>query len=78
MPSAYLLAKDQIEQARAILANEVWFDPQVDHLFELALYRLQELEATTMASAPLRPVSTSRPLPSERQARLRFMPWLDP
>ncbi len=44
MPSAYLLARDRLEQARAILANEVWFDTRLDDLLKLGLLRLYELE----------------------------------
>jgi hypothetical protein len=44
MPSAYVLAKDSLQQAQAILSNEVWQDDQVDHLLGLAIARLLELE----------------------------------
>ncbi|WMT91466.1 hypothetical protein [Pelagibacterium sp. H642] len=73
MPSAYLLAKDHIEQARAMLANEVWFDPEMDHLFDVALARLNALDAKIYDDnvTPL----PRRPGP---RRRARMMPWLDP
>lgn len=75
MPSAYLLAKDQIEQARAILANEVWFDPELDNLFELALFRLGELEGSLHDTG----LELTKPTPLEpRRTRSRMMPWLAP
>lgn len=77
MPSAYILAKDQIEQARAMLANEVWFDPQLDHLFEVALFRLDELQDVVDAPVPLHPRSAVMPN-AARGPRTRLMPWLDP
>lgn len=76
MPSAYTLAKDQIEQARAILANEVWYDPEVDNLFELALFRLRELEAS-LGDLPHDHVRPVAPSPLQGPARLRLMPWLE-
>lgn len=77
MPSAYILAKDQVEQARAILANEVWFDAQLDHLFELALVRLAQLQDVVEVPAPLHPHTISMPN-AARGPRARLMPWLDP
>lgn len=72
MTSAYLHARDMIEQARAILANEAWFDPDVDRLLDRTMNRLAQLEARAHggALAPMRPVSTS-------QLRRGMMPWLD-
>ena len=72
MPSAYLLAKDQIEQARAILANEVWFDAELDHLFVLAQTRLAELERKIDA-----PVGAAAPVKFPAPPRARLMPWLN-
>jgi len=76
MPSAYILAKDHIEQARAMLAGEVWFDSGLDQLFAMALTRLDELDAKVFDDPVVRPFSTAvRPgLPP----RSRLMPWLDP
>lgn len=76
MPSAYLLAKDHIEQARAMLANEVWFDAEMDHLFEVALARLNELDAKVFDDPVEMPTSLhERP---RAPVRTRLMPWLDP
>lgn len=72
MPSAYLLAKDQIEQARAILANEVWFDAELDHLFVLAQTKLAELERAIND-----PVRADAPLKFPAPPRARLMPWLN-
>ncbi|WP_404406090.1 hypothetical protein [Pelagibacterium halotolerans] len=44
MPSAYILAKDKLEQARAMMANEVWRDDQVDHMLNIAIARLIDLD----------------------------------
>lgn len=74
MPSAYLLAKDQIEQARAILANEVWFDIEVDRLFELAQARLAELERSMGISTQPHELLQMPAMPARSRARL--MPWL--
>ncbi|MAN77658.1 hypothetical protein OF122_16310 [Pelagibacterium flavum] len=72
MPTAYLLAKDRIEQARAMLANEVWFDAGMDHLLSVALARLDELDAGLSDDAP-----KVVPNPSQASPRIRLMPWLD-
>lgn len=76
MPSAYLLAKDQIEQARAILANEVWFDIEVDRLFELAQARLAELDRSMGLSAAPHDLLKFPATPAS--PRTRLMPWLKP
>lgn len=73
MPSAYLLAKDHIEQARAMLANEVWFDAEMDRLLDVALNRLNALDAKVYDD----PVTPLRSKPQLRR-RARMMPWLDP
>lgn len=73
MPSAYLLARDNLEQARAILANDVWFDTKLDHLLDLAVSRLLELDST-MADPKIHTLET-RPVPTN--IRHRKMPWLD-
>lgn len=73
MPSAYILAKDHIEQARAMLANEVWFDAEIDHLFDVALARLDTLDEKVFDD-PVE-VPSGRP---ELPLRARVMPWLDP
>ncbi|WP_196259457.1 hypothetical protein [Pelagibacterium limicola] len=70
MASAYLLAKDKLEQARAILMAEAWFDPEADHLFELAIRRLIELD--NLASTGL-----VGPRPERPHNALALMPWLD-
>lgn len=75
MPSAYLLARDQIEQARAMLTNEIWYDPETDHLFELALNRLDALDAALARETGLAPGATR--MPQGRKPRTRLMPWLD-
>jgi hypothetical protein len=72
MPTAYLLAKDRIEQARVMLANEVWYDPGVDRLLGVALARLDELNARLSDDMP-RTAQT----PIEGSPRVRLMPWLD-
>ncbi|HWJ89130.1 MAG TPA: hypothetical protein VNS12_13765 [Pelagibacterium sp.] len=73
MPSAYILAKDRIQQARAMLANDIWFDAVTDHLFEVALARLDELDAGVFDDAGKRPETLRPAMP----ARVRLMPWLD-
>lgn len=45
MPSAFVLAKDNLQQARSILSNEIWFDREVDFLIDLAIARLWQLES---------------------------------
>ena len=72
MPTAYLLAKDRIEQARAMLANEVWYDAGMDHLLDIALARLDELDARLSADTP-----RITPQPPEGSPRVSLMPWLD-
>ena len=72
MPSAYLLAKDHVEQARAVLANEVWFDAEIDQLFDVALARLSALDARVF-EGPVRP-----PRGAHMRRSARLMPWLDP
>ncbi|HCO54715.1 hypothetical protein V6617_14385 [Pelagibacterium nitratireducens] len=72
MPTAYLLAKDRIEQARAMLANEVWYDAGMDHLLEVALARLDELDARLTEDPPRTP-----PRQPEGSPRVRLMPWLE-
>lgn len=76
MPSAYILAKDHIQQARAVLSNEVWFDAEMDHLFGVALARLDDLDAKVFDD----PVVTPLSLPKRPgcASRTRLMPWLDP
>ncbi|MCD7059167.1 hypothetical protein [Pelagibacterium xiamenense] len=44
MPSAYILAKDKLEQARALMANEVWQDDQIDRVLDIAIARLIDLD----------------------------------
>ncbi|WP_421952862.1 hypothetical protein [Pelagibacterium sp.] len=72
MPTAYLLAKDRIEQARAMLANEVWYDAGMDHLLGIAVARLDELDAELSDDT-----SKIAPKFSEASPRVRLMPWLD-
>lgn len=43
MLSAYRIAMEKIEQARAIISGEVWHDDEIAMLFDLAEERLQEL-----------------------------------
>lgn len=74
MPSAYLLARDQIEQARAILANEIWFDIEVDRLFELAQARLAELDRSL--DVPSEPHELLQFPAMPTSPRTRLMPWL--
>lgn len=74
MPSAYVLAKDNLEQARAILANEVWHDSEVEYLLELAITRLAALERHIVDVVP-HPQHGRLPARTMRQ---RNMPWLDP
>lgn len=73
MPSAYLLARDNLEQARAILANDVWFDTRIDHLLDLAISRLLELDATIADPK----IHTRETCPVPANIRHRKMPWLD-
>lgn len=72
MPSAYLVARDNIEQVRAILANDAWFDAQVEHLLVLAISRLQELDHMVALTGEPYPGAPSR------DQRRRQMPWLNP
>ena len=73
MPSAYLLAKDHVEQARAMLANEVWFDAEIDQLFDAALARLGALDARVFDGPTVR-----NPRGAHMRRSARLMPWLDP
>jgi len=72
MPSAYLLARDNLEQARAILANDVWFDTKLDQLLDLAVSRLQELDAA-IADPKIHTLETRRAPTNIRHSK---MPWL--
>lgn len=74
MPSAYVLAKDNLEQARAILSNEVWHDSEVEYLLDLAIARLVALERHIVDVVP-HPQQGRIPARTMRQ---RSMPWLDP
>lgn len=62
MPSAYVLAKDSLQQAQAILANEVWHDDQIAHLLEQAIARLAELDRVAGDERPF----SARPDPGAR------------
>lgn len=53
MPSAYLLAKDHIEQARAILSSEVWHDDEASHLLDCLADRLVELDSRLLDARPI-------------------------
>ncbi len=72
MPTAYLLAKDRIEQARAMLAKRGLVRCRDDHLLSVALARLDELDAGLSDDAP-----KVVPNPSQASPRIRLMPWLD-
>lgn len=73
MTSAYLHARDMIQQARTILTNDAWFDSEVDRLLDRAIIRLAELDDKRGREvlAPLRPAGS-------RRIRRGLMPWLDP
>lgn len=75
MPSAYILAKDHIEQARAMLANEVWFDAEMDNLFDVALARLDDLDRKVFDDSVVTPLKP--PARPDVSPRHRLMPWLD-
>ncbi|WP_127144833.1 hypothetical protein [Pelagibacterium montanilacus] len=62
MPSAYVLAKDHLEQARAILASDVWHDDELAQIIERAVGRLDDLERRLFDSPCYAPGSAlSRP-----------------
>ncbi len=44
MPSAYILARDKIEQAKAMLDSEIWRDETVSGLATALIARLSELD----------------------------------
>lgn len=44
MPSAYILARDKIEQAKAMLESEIWRDETVSRLATALIARLSELD----------------------------------
>lgn len=52
MPSAYVLAKDHIEQARAMLSSEVWYDEKIESILDQAVARLAELDRRVYEYAP--------------------------
>ena len=52
MPSAYVLAKDHIEQARAMLSSEVWYDEKIESVLDQAVERLVELDRRVYEYAP--------------------------
>lgn len=60
MPSAYTLARDKLEQARALLANEVWRDDQIDRVLDIAIARLIALDASLLDCTPHRTSHASR------------------
>lgn len=77
MPSAYVLAKDQIEQARAMLSNEVWHDAEIEALLERTIARLIELDRRVYEYAPPPPrrpdIAPGIPVPPES-----VLLWGDP
>lgn len=76
MPSAYLLAKDHVEQARAIIANEVWYDREVDSLLARTISQLVKLDHKVHEHVP--PVETHTGMPKVPQGPNAILPWLDP
>lgn len=69
MASLYVLTRDKLEQVRAILASDALFDAEADHLLDLAVRRLTELD--NLAEAGLSPA------PQDASDTTRaLMPWL--
>jgi len=44
MPSAYILACDKVEQAKAMLQSEIWGDEEASRLATALIERLSELD----------------------------------
>lgn len=70
MASVYILARDKLEQVRAMLSTGASFDPEADHLFDLAIRRMVELD--NLVSTGLAPEPGNQP----HKAHI-LMPWLD-
>lgn len=70
MTSVYLLAKDKLEQVRAALVAGPLYDAEADHLLDLAVQRLSELD--NLAVTGLLPERTD-----SRRHTHALMPWLD-
>lgn len=73
MPSAYLLARDKVEQSRVMLSSDLWFDAELDHYFSLLLERLQLLDAKTIEtnSGPPSPEAGKKVIPLVRDGPKR-------
>lgn len=69
MASVYLLAKDKLEQVRAVLTSATSFDPEADHILDLAIRRMAELD--DLHTTGLAPDPGSRPYNVHNS-----MPWL--
>ncbi len=70
MASVYILAKDKLEQIRAMLGSGGFYDAEADHLISLAVRRMTELD--NLASTGLAPPPAGKP----HNAHI-LMPWLD-
>jgi hypothetical protein len=70
MASVYTLARDKLEQVRAILSTNASFDAEADHVLDLAIRRMTELD--NLVSTGLLPEPGARP----HKAHIS-MPWLD-
>lgn len=70
MASVYILAKDKLEQVRAMLSTSAYYDSEADHLVDLAMRRMVELD--NLVSTGLAP---DRNRPPHKAHML--MPWLD-
>lgn len=61
MPTAYVLAKDHIEQARAMLSSEVWYDGEIETILGNAVAKLIELDRRIHEYVPPTPKKQIRP-----------------
>lgn len=61
MPTAYVLAKDHIEQARAMLSSEVWYDGEIETILDSAIAKLIELDRRVYEYVPPTQKSQIRP-----------------
>lgn len=70
MASVYMLAKDKLEQVRAVLAADAVYDAEADHLLALTIRRLGELDDLAVTGLAPEPRDVHR-------HNHALMPWLD-
>lgn len=79
MPSAYLLAHRKVEEGRAVLASEIWFDAELNRYFSLLLARLELLETEVTDAVVLVPrhdIPQNAPRPIHRKSDSSVIPFV--